>query len=77
MTFEAGVHASHRLRRVSRASEAFFCTACGAYNAGGPLRLLKQACSGAVAKCRVHLHRLCALGLVPGPGVQIPSHARW
>ena len=76
-TFEQGVHGTHSLRQVHGQTDAFFCTACGAYNAGGPLRLLSKRCTRTVARHRVHAHRLLTLGVLPGPGVRIPSHARW
>ena len=74
--FESGIHGSHLLRHVHGHTDAFFCTACGAYNAGGPLRVLRKECGGTVPRNRTFALRLLSLGIVPGPGAALPSHAR-
>ena len=74
--FERGIHSSHVLQQVHAQADAFYCTACGAYYAGGPLRLLRKECSGTVARNRVSDLQLLSLGVLPRPGATIPSHAR-
>ena len=40
------IHAGHQLALLQEHSEVFFCSQCGAVNAGGPLGLLKSQCDG-------------------------------
>ena len=40
------IHVSHHLALLHGHGNVFFCTQCGAVNAGGALRLLKSQCDG-------------------------------
>ena len=40
------IHASHQLALLHEHSNVFFCSQCGAVNAGGSLKLLKSQCDG-------------------------------
>ena len=44
--FPGIIHVSHQLALLQGHENAFFCTQCGAVNAGGTLRLLKSQCDG-------------------------------
>ena len=75
--FARQVDLTHDIKQVHSEANAFYCARCGAYYAGGPLRLLRAPCKGEVPASRRHLHRLLSLGVVPKPHGRIPSHARW
>jgi len=47
-SFTDAIHFSHSIKAVNSQSDAVYCTRCGAYNDGGPLRLLRSIC-----KCKV------------------------
>ena len=62
--FSGIIHVSHQLAPLHGHENVFFCTQCGAFNAGGSLRLLKSLCncSGeSLQKARRKLER----GLMP------------
>ena len=40
------IHLSHQLALLHGHENVFFCTQCGAFNAGGSLSLLKYLCDG-------------------------------
>ena len=44
--FVGFIHASHQLALLQKHSKVFYCSQCGAENAGGSLRLLKSQCDG-------------------------------
>ena len=44
--FPGITHVSHQLALLHVHENVFFCTQCGAVNAGGALRLLKSQCDG-------------------------------
>ena len=44
--FPGTIHVSHHLALLHGHENVFFCTQCGAVNAGGALRLLKSQCDG-------------------------------
>ena len=44
--FPGTIHGSHHLASLHGHENVFFCTQCGAVNAGGALRLLKSQCDG-------------------------------
>ena len=44
--FSGTIHVSHHLALLHGHENVFFCTQCGAENAGGALRLLKSQCDG-------------------------------
>ena len=44
--FPGIIHVSHQLALLHGHEHVFFCTQCGAVNAGGSLRLLKSLCDG-------------------------------
>ena len=76
LQFEAAIHASHTLKKVHSHPEALYCTRCGAYNNGGPLRTLKAKCSGVLAPAHASQHRLLECGIMPAPGARLPNSSR-
>ena len=70
------IHASHTLQKVHSHPEALYCTRCGAYNNGGPLRTLKAKCSGVLAPAHAAQHRLLECGIMPAPGARLPNSSR-
>ncbi len=71
------IHNSHAIKAVGTSQDAFYCNRCGGWNAGGPLRILKDPCKGYVTRARASQHRLLTLGIMPMRGSKIPSHQRW
>ena len=66
--FPGIIHVSHQLALLHGHENVFFCTQCGAVNAGGALRLLKSQCDGSGEsgqKARRKLER----GLMPNEHV--------
>ena len=58
--FPGTIHVSHHLALLHGHENVFFCTQCGAVNAGGALRLLKSQCDGSGEsrqKARLKLER--------------------
>ena len=70
------IHMSHNLKTVGTHSHAVYCSRCGAWNKGGPLKALKKECSGIIADARTFQHRLLQCGVVPCKGSKIPSQGR-
>jgi hypothetical protein len=72
-------HVSHTLAKIG-ILDAFYCTRCVAYSSGAmSLRSLSTLCKGSIPKGFSRVHRLLQLGILPGPGVNIPpglSHKR-
>jgi hypothetical protein len=65
-------HASHCLAKVGTL-EAIYCTKCAAHSSGAMnLRGLNIICKGCIPKGFSRVHRLLQLGIIPGPGVNIP-----
>ena len=75
--FADAIHHSHEIKAVGNVQDAIHCNRCGGWNAGGPLRTLKDPCRSFVTPARAHQHRLLTLGIVPTRGSKIPSHRRW
>ena len=75
-SFINAIHSSHFVKAVNSHSNAVFCHRCGAYNDGGPLRLLRNICKWEVTPSRQNWHRLLTAGIVPGPGVKLPSNLK-
>ena len=67
--FPGTIHVSHRLALLHDGHEnVFFCTQCGAVNAGGVLRLLKSQCDGS-GESRQKARRKLERGLMPNEHV--------
>ena len=66
--FPGIIHVSHQLAPLHRHENVFFCTQCGAVNAGGSLRLLKSLCDGS-SESRQKARRKLERGLVPNEHV--------
>ena len=62
--FPSIIHVSHRLALLHGHDTVFFCTQCGAVNAGGSLRLLKSLCDGS-GESRQKARRKLERGLMP------------
>ncbi len=75
--FADRIHNSHRIKAVGGNQEAIYCCKCGGWNAGGPLRTLRDPCRGHVTQARTYQHRLLSLGIIPSQGSKVPSHRRW
>ena len=58
------IHVSHRLALLHGHENVFFCTQCGAVNAGGSPRPLKSLCDGS-GESRQKARRKLERGLVP------------
>ena len=61
-------HVSHHLALLLGHENVFFCTQCGAVNAGGALRLLKSQCDGS-GESRQKARRKLERGLMPNEQV--------
>ena len=70
------IHMSHSMKPVHGHIHAVYCDYCGAWNNGGPMRSLKQPCSGKVSGYREFQHRLLRLGIIPNKGARTPVHAK-
>ena len=70
------IHPSHTIKQVGNDPLAIYCPRCACYSAIGTLRNLKEPCIGVVNPERRHAHRLLELGMIPGNGTTIPSHAK-
>ena len=57
------IHVSYRLALLHGHENVFFCTQCGAVNAGGSLRLLKYLCDGS-GETRQEARRKLERGLI-------------
>ena len=66
--FPGIIHVSHRLALLHGHENVFFCTQCGAVNAGGSLRLLKSLCDGS-GESRQKARRKLERGLMPNEHV--------
>ena len=75
-SFTDTIHSSHFVKAVNSQSDAVYCHRCGAYNDGGPLRLLRGACKLEVLPSRQHWYKLLTAGIVPRPGCKLPSQCR-
>ena len=62
------IHVSHQLALLHGHENVFFCTQCGADNAGGSLRLLKSLCDGS-GESRQKARRKLERGLMPNEHV--------
>ena len=62
--FPVAIHVSHQLALLHGHENVFFCTQCGAVNAGGALRLLKSQCDGS-GEYRQKARRKLERGLMP------------
>ena len=62
--FPGTIHVSHHLALLHGHENVFFCTRCGAVNAGGALRLLKSQCDGS-GESRQKARRKLERGLMP------------
>ena len=62
------IHVSHQLALLHGHENVFFCTQCGAVNAGGSLRLLKSLCNGS-GESRQKVRRKLEGGLMPNERV--------
>ncbi len=68
-SFANAIHSSHNLQEVKSHGDAVFCSHCGYYNTGGPLRALRDPCPGKVPAERQSLHKMLLHGQIP-KGVQ-------
>ena len=66
--FPGTIHVSHHLALLHGHENVFFCTQCGAVNAGGALRLLKSQCDGS-GESRQKARRKLERGLMPNEHV--------
>ena len=66
--FPGTIHVSHHLALLHGHENVFFCTQCGAVNAGGALRLLKSQCDGS-GESRQRARRKLERGLMPNEHV--------
>ena len=66
--FPGTIHVSHHLTLLHGHENMFFCTQCGAVNAGGALRLLKSQCDGS-GESRQKARRKLERGLMPNEHV--------
>ena len=66
--FVAQPEISHEAAERGRHENVFFCTQCGAVNAGGALRLLKSQCDGS-GESRQKARRKLERGLLPNEHV--------
>ena len=66
--FPGTIHVSHHLALLHGHENVFFCTQCGAVNAGGALRLLKSQCDGS-GESRQKARRKLERGLMPSEHV--------
>ena len=66
--FPGTIHVSHHLALLHGHEYVFFCTQCGAVNAGGALRLLKSQCDGS-GESRQKARRKLERGLMPNEHV--------
>ena len=66
--FPGTIHVSHQLALLHGHENVFFCTRCGAVNAGGALRLLKSQCDGS-GESRQKARRKLERGLMPNAHV--------
>ena len=66
--FPGTIHVSHHLALLHGHENLFFCTQCGAVNAGGALRLLKSQCDGS-GESRQKARRKLERGLLPNEQV--------
>ena len=66
--FPGIIHVSHQLALLHGHENVFFCTQCGAVNAGGSLRLLKSLCDGS-GESRQKARRKLERGLMPNEHV--------
>ena len=62
--FPGIIHVSHQLALLHGHENVFFCTQCGAVNAGGSLRLPKSLCDGS-GESRQKARRKLERGLMP------------
>ena len=63
------MHVSHHLALLHGHENVFFCTQCGAVNAGGALGLLKSQCDGS-GESRQKARRKLERGLMPNEQVK-------
>ena len=66
--FPGSIHVKHHLALLNGHENVFFCTHCGAVNAGGVLRLLKSQCDGS-GESRQKARRKLVRGLMPNEHV--------
>ena len=66
--FPGTIHVSHHLALLHELENVFFCTQCGAVNAGGALRLLKSQCDGS-GESRQRARRKLERGFMPNEHV--------
>ena len=66
--FPGIIHVSHQLAPSHGHENVFFCTQCGAVNAGGSPRLLKSLCDGS-GESRQKARRRLERGLMPNQHV--------
>ena len=66
--FPGTIHVSNHLALLHGHENVFFCTQCGAVNAGGALRLLKSQCDGSGESCQKARRKL-ERGLMPNEHV--------
>ena len=66
--FPGTIHVSHQLALLHGHENVFFCTQCGAVNAGGVLRLLKSQCDGS-GESRQKTRRKLERGSMPNEHV--------
>ncbi len=76
-TFASRIHDSHNIKVVGGNQEAFYCHHCSCWNAGGPLRKLKEPCQGFVSKTSQAQHKMLQSGIIPWRGARIPYHRKW
>ena len=66
--FPGTIHVSHHLALLHGHENVFFCTQCGAVNAGGALRLMKSQCDGS-GESRQKARRKLERGFMPNEQV--------
>ena len=74
--FADNIHLSHEISAVRSNDDTIYCIKCGAYNSGGPLRILKEECSGEVAKCRQYWYKLLQAGIIARSGQRLPASCK-
>ena len=75
-SFTDAIHFSHSIKAVNSQSDAVYCSRCGAYSDGGPLRLLRSICKCEVLSRRQHWYKLLKAGIVPRPGSKLPNSCK-
>ena len=74
--FPGIIDVSHQLALLHGNENVFFCTQCGAVNAGGSLRPLKSLCDGS-GESRQQARRELERGLMPNEHVVADANAHF